>query len=149
MVHETEATPDYENELLTIWETETKSLATANPAWAADLAMMFFFVDAPQAALSVIEVAPTGVGPDWLTAELMLKRRQYVDLLEHLHSLEIRYVKDTETAFGVAYLRAQALQALGQSGIAVEILRSIVEVRPDYRSANHLLNEWSVGAAAG
>jgi hypothetical protein len=60
--------------------------------------------------------------------------------------MEIKYISDPETTFAVSYLRAQALQGLGQHGSALEIMQSIVRVRPNYRSAHSLILEWTEGA---
>jgi tetratricopeptide (TPR) repeat protein len=121
-----------------------------HPETAFDFAIFFFFLEAWTYSVDFAETAAQTVpSADWLVAELMLKLRRHVDLLEHLAAVEVRYCNDPETAFSVAYLRAQALHALGQSSQAVEILRNIVQVRPDYRSAHQLINEWSVGAVAG
>lgn len=138
-----------ERELINMWTDAAKSAAAKNPSIAYDLAIALHVMDADEAALEVASVLPTGVGQDWLIAELLLSLRRYVDLLEHLQELETKYASDPETAFAVSYLRAHALKALGQSAAAVEILRNIVQVRPHYRSANHLVLEWSVGVATG
>ena len=138
-----------ERELINMWTDAAKSAARKNPNIAYDLATSLHVMDADEAALEVANCLPTGVGQDWLIAELLLSLRRYVDLLEHLQQLEAKYANDPETAFAVSYLRAHALKALGQSAAAVEILRNIVQVRPHYRSANHLVLEWSVGVATG
>lgn len=135
--------------LIQCWiECATKAVAKT-PAAAADFAVLFLFDNVEEAALLVARKTPKNFVLDWLIAELLFLLRRYVDLLEHLASMENEYLSDPETAFGVAYLRAQALKEMGQSAAAVEILRNVVQVRPNYRSANHLINEWSVGAAVG
>lgn len=118
-----------------------------------DLAVSLHMIDASEAALSVAMAVPAdskiASSRDWLVAELFLSLGRYIDLLNHLQQLEVIYSGDPETAFAVSYMRAQGLKALGQSAAAVEILRNIVQVRPNYRSANHLILEWSVGVATG
>ena len=64
---------------------------------------------------------------------------------EAVNHLEIKYVDDPETTFAVAYLRAQCLRELGQEAAALETLRSLVRVRPNYRSAHALILEWADG----
>jgi tetratricopeptide (TPR) repeat protein len=148
-----------EREMVDIWTelslaTTTKkkrSKKTVDIAY--DLAVSLHIMDASESALKVAAAipadSPRAQSRDWLMAELMLSLRRYVDLLDHCQHLEDTYSGDPETAFAVSYLRAQALKALGQSAAAVEILRNIVQVRPNYRSANHLVMEWSVGVATG
>lgn len=115
---------------------------------AIDFAVLFYFLEAWGYSLEFAQKAGPTTSALWLVAELLMKLRRYVDALEHLHRIENALSADPETTFGVAYLRAQALHALGQSATAVEILRNIVQVRPDYRSAQQLIAEWS-GAIAG
>jgi tetratricopeptide (TPR) repeat protein len=121
----------------------------SHPEFAFDLAIGFYFIEAYEPALRFAKLAREEVGSDWLIAELLILLRRYVEALEHLGVLENIYVDDPETSFGVAYLRAKAMKELGQSAAAVEILRNIIQVRPNYRSAGHLILEWSAGAVAG
>ncbi len=141
-----------EEALVRTWIAAGAKITAKHPEAAYDLAIGLQFMDADEASLHFARMAQNGlsagVGPDWLAAELMLKLKRYVELLELLEHLEIKYGDDPETAFAAAYLRAQALKALGESATAVEILRSIVHVRPNYRSVGHLMKEWNVGAAA-
>lgn len=140
---------DEEESLLQIWVSEATRILETHPEAAHDLALLFLFSEADEPALTLNNAAKDSPRRDWLVAELLFRLRRYVDLLEFLNMMESHYLDDPETAFGVAYLRAQALNEMGQSATAVEILRNIVQVRPNYRSANHLINEWSVGVATG
>jgi tetratricopeptide (TPR) repeat protein len=97
--------------------------------------------------LEILAWAPAVPPNDWLRAELLVHARRFVEGLEHLKHLEVRYVDDPETSFAVSYLKAQCLQELGQKDAALEILKSIVRVRPNYRSAHALIQEWTEGAS--
>ncbi len=113
---------------------------------ATDLAIAFWFMEDAGRALEILSWAAPSPSNDWLRAELMVSARRFVEALEHLNTLEIRYINDPETTFGVSYIRAQCLFELGQQASALEILQSIVRVRPNYRSAHALILEWSEGA---
>ena len=157
----TESLPELstvEKEMIDMWTQDAvaatlKKRGKKNVDIGYDLAVSLLMMDAPEAALAVATSIPSNsknaVGVDWLIAELLLSLRRFVDLLNHLQHLEVTYSNDPETAFAVSYLRAHALKALGQSAAAVEILRNIVQVRPNYRSAGHLAIEWGVGVAIG
>lgn len=88
---------------------------------------------------------PMDEATDWLRAELLLRARRFVDGLDHLTGLELRYCNDPETAFAITYLRAQAFWGLGQSSRAIELVQTLVSVRPHYRSAASLLKQWTEG----
>jgi len=83
--------------------------------------------------------SPNGTNADGtaLAHRRILLNSAVCDLLEHLQVLESRFLSDPKPPSPFAYLRAQCMKALGQSAAACEILRSIVQVRPNYRSANH------------
>jgi tetratricopeptide (TPR) repeat protein len=113
--------------------------------FAFDLALAFWFMDSFPQALEVIQYAPPGLATDWMRAELLFAARHYLEALEQLNTLEMRYIEDPENTFAVSYLRAQCLFELGQHSSALEILQSIVRVRANYRSAHALILEWTAG----
>lgn len=82
------------------------------------------------------------VSTDWLRAEILLRGRKFVSLLDHLTWLETAYANDPETVFSVQYLRAQALWGLNQKFTAIEIIEGLLQARPDYRTAHALLDAW-------
>jgi hypothetical protein len=82
------------------------------------------------------------VPTDWLRAEILLRGRKFVSLLDHLTWLETVYAADPETVFSVQYLRAQALWGLNQKFTAIEIIEGLLQARPDYRAAHALLDQW-------
>lgn len=114
---------------------------------ATDLAIAFWFMDEPNRGLEILSWAAPSHSNDWLRAEMMFSARRFVEALEQLNTLEIRYINDPETTFGVSYLRAQCLFELNQQASALEIMQSIVRVRPNYRSAHALILEWTKGVS--
>lgn len=116
--------------------------AKAKPEYAYDLAVMFLFMDSYAQALKVLEYAPENSKKDWLRVELLLKAREYALALEETTRLESTYANDPESTFAAIYGRARALWGLGQAAMAVELIRSIVNVRPNYKSARSLLADW-------
>jgi hypothetical protein len=82
------------------------------------------------------------VSTDWLRAEILLRGRKFVSLLDHLTWLESTYGNDPETVFSVQYLRAQALWGLNQKFTAIESIEGLLQARPDYRTAHALLDAW-------
>lgn len=114
---------------------------------APDLALIFIFMEDYNHALDIIAWASPSPAVEWLKVELLLLARRFIEALEQLNHLEVKYSQDPESTFSVSYLRAQCLYALGQQASALEILRSIVRVRPHYRSAHALILDWTQGVA--
>lgn len=134
-----------DEEMMKCFLDEGERLVLDHREFAADLAMAFAFMNDPQRALEILHWAPVTVANEWLRAELLVSARRYVEALEQLNQLELKYASNPETSFGVSYLRAHCFKELGQKDAALEILRSIVRVRPNYRSAQALILEWSAG----
>lgn len=118
-------------------------LAFDDSTLARDLAVAAVMLDMVDTALTVLDNAPADeIESRWLRAELLLISRRYLELLQELARLELDFSEDSETFFGTAYLRAQALWGLGQKHTAIEVLESLLAARPHYRSGLSLLSVW-------
>jgi hypothetical protein len=131
-----------------------KQAALSLPKMAYELALSLHFMDFNSEALEILDAAQPRpeapiAGPsleiDWLRLELMLQARQYVNALDEAGRLELAYAGEPDSAFAVVYARARALRGLGQDTMAIDLLRSLVKIRPHYKSAYSLLLEWSGG----
>ena len=108
-----------------------------------DLALGLYFLELYDSAKTTLEFAPEALNKDWFMVECLLQSRRFVECLDYLILLEAKYSADPETTFGATYYRAQALNGLGQLGVATELLKSIVAIRPSYRAAHSLLLKWA------
>lgn len=108
-----------------------------------DLSIMMYTMDYYHEALRLLELSPKNPSTDWLKLELCLKSRRFVEVLQLCRQLEVTYANDPETSFASSYAAAQAYWELGESVQALQILRKLIEVRPQYASAQSLLREWS------
>jgi hypothetical protein len=114
---------------------------------ASEISIIFWFMDDFEKALEIINWAPVTLANDWLKAEILIASRRFIEAMEQLNQLEVKYINDPESTFAVSYMRALCLKALGQHASALEIMQSIVRIRPGYRSANALILEWREGGA--
>lgn len=121
---------------------ELKKLIRAHPSNAYDAALCLLFMEAYTEALDVLGFHTMNQASDWLRLELHLMSGQYLNALEDCRQVEIRYSDQPETAFAASYGRAQALYGLGKTSEAIEVLSSLLRVRPSYRSAGSLLLKW-------
>lgn len=115
---------------------------SANPDQAQDFAIAHFIFENWEATRRLLSTTEPFLSADWLKAEALLESRHFVDLLNHLNWIEMAYSEDAEITFAVLYMKAQALWGLEQKFIAIEIMESLVQVRPQYRAAHALLDEW-------
>lgn len=120
-----------------------------SPELAEDFALGLRFMDFPQHSLDILEnkneKRAKACSQDWLVADLLFESRRFVDLLSWLKLLEEKYSDDTETAFASSFLKSQALWELGEQTLALDILRGILKIRPNYRFAHTLFQEWTEG----
>jgi tetratricopeptide (TPR) repeat protein len=123
--------------------------ASNDPRLAYDLALCLHAMDFNAEAVEILNHAShlgrSSQPADWLRLELMIQARQFVNALEEANRLEVVYAGDPEASFATVYTRARALHGLGQTAMAVDLLRSLVRIRPNYKSAQSLLLDWSGG----
>ena len=119
-----------------------KETAKNDPSQAADLAVIAAMIDLWDDAIELLAMAPDAGRRGWLRLELMLGANRNLELLNELAVVEQAHSEDPETFYATAYLRAQALWALGQEEQAVEILESLLSARPQYRAGVSLLTLW-------
>ncbi len=131
-----------EEQILVEIEKAMQEALLNSQALAADFALAQLFWENPDSALRILENSSPDEQTDWLRAEVLLRARRFVELLEFLVELEQKYSADAETIFAVHYLRAQALWGLQEKSGAIEILEGMTAARPHYRAAMSLLREW-------
>jgi hypothetical protein len=117
-------------------------IAKKTPSSAYDLSLALHSMDFHSAALQLIEFAPKSYASDWLKLELMIQARQWATALDEAGRLASEYASEPEATFASAYAKARALKGLGRKNDAVEILRGLVRIRPQYKSAHSLLLDW-------
>lgn len=133
--------------------TETKKLITkrafdlaqSDSQLAYDLAVSLHLMDFNNEAIEILSFANTSCAADWLKLELMIRARKFVNALDEASRLELIYADDPEASFTAIYARARALHGLGHRVEAIDLLRSLVRIRPNYKSAQSLLLDWSEG----
>ncbi|MBX3021946.1 MAG: hypothetical protein KF799_09745 [Bdellovibrionales bacterium] len=135
-----------DQEMLKCFATEGEKISLEHREFAADLAIGFWFLEDYSKALESLAWAAPSLASDWMKAELLFESRRFIECIELLNVLEVKYIEDPESTFSVSYLRAQCLYLCGQQAAGLEMLQSIARVRPNYRSASALILQWTEGA---
>ncbi|NUM59251.1 MAG: hypothetical protein HUU56_11495 [Bdellovibrionaceae bacterium] len=78
----------------------------------------------------------------WLFLEVLILNERYLEVFQFLPRVERLFSDFSETFFATTYYRAQCLWHLGERNSALEVLESLINSRPNYRSADVLLEEW-------
>lgn len=114
----------------------------ANETQIYDMALMLIFMDLHDEGVKLLDTHRLSTRIDWLLLETLILARQYAAALGEVESLEVKYAGDSESPFALTYARARALWGLGDTITAIELMRSLSRVRPTYRSATTLLQQW-------
>jgi hypothetical protein len=135
--------PDTESKLAGagVRESFQKNLASS-PELAFDFAVAAYMMDDFEICAEILDQAELSLEQVWFRLEVKLKCRRFLEVLQEVNKLELALAADPETFFATAYIRAQAYWGLQQKHIAIEILESILSVRPQYRSGATLLDLW-------
>ena len=107
-----------------------------------DMALLFSFMGQSGEALKVLENRLSGPSSLWLYVELLMQSRLYLRCLEVLDQVELKWKGEPDTLFAITYARARACHGLGQKKRAVQLLSDLVSVKPGYRLARFLLQQW-------
>ncbi len=117
-----------------------------HPSQAYNFSLGLYFIELYEQALILLRHAQKDASTLWFRLEILLKARRFIECLDDIMHIEDELSDNPETTFASTYLRAQVLKGLGQTSKAIELLKSIVAIRPHYRSAHSLLLEWSAGS---
>ncbi len=124
------------------WEEQLLQYADVHPKETYDLCVACCFMEYWPTALKLVNKAEACSQRDWLEIEILLQLKRYVDVLQGLHVIELRWSDNSETFFATAYIRAQAFFGLGHKEKALEVLESLLSSRPLYRQGVELLHMW-------
>lgn len=130
------------SEWLNTLSAEISSLMKQFPHLAFDLISVLLSMDFMESAAKVSPALPEGRLSEWLKIDIYMRADQHLNALSLLDGLAERQELGPEEAFALAYLKSQALWALGQKQGAIEILSHLVQIRPQFQQASHLLQLW-------
>ena len=110
-----------------------------------NMALMLFFIGYPKFAVQMLENHLHSTSAKWLYADLLLHSKSYLNCLSFLDVMEKENEAQPETVFALTYMRAKAYHGLGEKKKAKGILTELLKVRPNYRLAHYLLEQWEKG----
>lgn len=141
------ALTDEQSKMKSVLIKDAQKTLKKNPGKAYDLALHLHFMEFHLEAIEILESAgrPLADAELWLRLELMIKSRKFVEALQETHLLEEKFANEPDAVFAAIYARSICLWELGQGALAVDLLKSIVRIRPGYRSAHSLLIAWTGG----
>lgn len=104
----------------------------------------FIFIEDYVHALDLMVKCPPSRGKNWLHLELLILNRKYATALAYIYE-ELEPVYQAESSFYSAkiYYVSQCFWGLGENRKALELMKHLATVHPDYRLASSFLKEWN------
>jgi tetratricopeptide (TPR) repeat protein len=119
-----------------------KKYLKKNADYAYDFSLMFMQMDVPLYGLMVIDLLKKKSQKLlWYELQLCLNGKQYARALSTIDLLQKTKIT-SEHSFSLLYYQAVALYGLGKKSSAIQIIKNILKIRPQFKSASSLLLEW-------
>ncbi len=109
----------------------------------ADLAILCLTMEMNELALQLFHNSKIVEENIWLYLEVLGLNRRNLEVLNLLPTVEITFAHQPDTFLACTFLRSLALWNLGERNTAIEVLQAVVDIKPNYRSSDILLAEWS------
>lgn len=105
-------------------------------------ALLLNWMGAHEQALIFIYQMPEDLSRLGVELECLSSSRRFLDILELVQRVELRWPQNPDVLWTLMYWRALALWELEQKNLAIGILEALVQQNPDYRSCHLILNHW-------
>ena len=119
-----------------------RDLVVKQPDTKYNMALMLFFIGYPKFASQILKDHLHFSAAKWLYADLLLQSKLYLNCLSFLDSMEKEEGHQPEVVFALTYMRAKAYYGLGKKKKGKDILTELLKVKPNYRLAHYLLEQW-------
>ena len=106
------------------------------------MAVFLYMMGWPDAGAKLLDQEPLNQETSWFYLEWLMEMKQYTACVEMAHQLLQSTDEDPEKLFFINYITAQAFYYLGEEKKAITYLNDIITVRPDYKSAQSLMEKW-------
>lgn len=108
-----------------------------------NLSVLLYMMGWPDMGLKLLDMTKAAIGETaWLYLEWLFEMQQYTASIELANQLLDGTDGDPEKLFFINYIKAQALYYLGEKKEAIQYLNDIIVIRPDYKSAQSLMEKW-------
>lgn len=129
----------FKNKLSTLIEKASQN----KQASAKNLALFCYFLEWPEVAIDVFKDRIEKRSDWWFYLEWLMETKQHTTCLDVVNQWLSHLEDDFDSLFPLNYIKAQNLYHLGQKEEAIQHLTSILNVRPNYKSAQFLLEKWN------
>ena len=118
-------------------------LAKKQPQQTKNLALFLYFMHWPEQSFALLKNHANNKNDIYFLLDWLIETNQHVLSLDYIHQILQAQGKSPEILFLMNYKKAQVLYYLGKKPEAIECLSDIIKIRPNYRSAQSLLSQWT------
>ncbi len=124
------------------WSKVIQKLSQKKEEQTKNLSLFLYFLGWPDAAINLLTTKLKDLSDYWFYLDWLMETGQYTKSLDLINQL-LNQMKDAESVFPLIYTKSQTLYYLGKKEEAIEHLNSILQVKPDYKNAQSLLEKWT------
>ena len=121
---------------------EAKKYTEKNNEARYEFALLLYFSEFYSEALSILPKT-NEKNITALKLELFYKSKQFIYCLDLADQLTLDPNQDTDARLNATYMKALSYWELHKQSLAIETLKSITNINPDFRSAKELLYSWT------
>lgn len=131
-----------EEKIVSQLATQAKDFLLTKNVKATDLAFLFRSFGDHKKAIDFISQNESVEKKDWQLLDYLFAGKQFVSLLDHCQNLKEKYSQYPDALFAISYAESVAYWELGEKERAIDIMKQIASMRPDYKSATETLAQW-------
>ena len=121
---------------------KVEQIAKKQPKKSKNLSLALYFMQWPDKAFALLKKYPNNSNDIYFLLNWLIETNQYILGLDYIDKILQSKQEDSEILFLMSYKKAQVLYYLGKKTEAKEYLTDILKIKPDYRSAQSLLQHW-------
>lgn len=132
---------DEEKDIVADIKKQFNSISNQKPKDLENYILFMLMIEENKSVLELVTKNYEKLSP-WFALDVLLQSNQFLEVINFCEQLREK-TQDPETIFTLKYNKALALWNLKKKDAAIEIMKELVSVRPDFRSSSNLLIEWS------
>lgn len=133
---------DEEKEIISHIATQAEKYYSMGKAKACDFAYLLRTIGEQEKAVDFIYNKNESDERDWELLDYLFFGRQFLSLLDHCSQMKRKHASNPDALFSIYYVEAVAYWELGEREMAMELMTELTSMRPNFKSAMEILNQW-------
>ncbi len=104
--------------------------------------ILFYQMEAYEFALNCIKKATQSLQTQWLEIELLHLNKRYFECIDACNKIFMENLDNADIQMACLYQKSQSMWEVGSQQEAIEVMSSLLKIRPYFRSAYEILQSW-------